>query len=134
MAMSGIREWLDGQRFEPSVFRCTTDDENATFRLEFKIESEAVAYAEAFGGGVRWVRWAGLFSPSSAREFPLEGFGHRVVGELDPHDKHAARRFGDVEVARGTIVVIEPDAQLGQRVSDLPSLETYLDLTHFLAT
>jgi len=51
-AMSGIREWLDGQRFEPSVFRCITDDETATFRLEFKIESEAVACAEAFGGEV----------------------------------------------------------------------------------
>jgi len=50
--MSGIREWLDGQRFEPSVFRCTTDDKTAAFRLEFKIESEAAACAEAFGGEV----------------------------------------------------------------------------------
>jgi hypothetical protein len=51
-AMSGIREWLDGQRFEPSVCQCTTDDETATFRLEFNIESAAVAFAAAFGGEV----------------------------------------------------------------------------------
>jgi hypothetical protein len=50
--MSDIREWLDGQRFEPSVFRCTTHEETATFRLEFKVESEAVACAETFGGEV----------------------------------------------------------------------------------
>ena len=51
--MARIREWLDGQRFEPDAFRCTTDDERVTFRLEFKIESEATACAEAFGGELR---------------------------------------------------------------------------------
>ena len=51
-AMSGIREWLDRQRFEPNAFQCTTDNETATFRLEFKAESEAVACAAAFGGEV----------------------------------------------------------------------------------
>jgi hypothetical protein len=50
--MSGLREWLDGQRFEPASFRCATTEESATFRLEFKIESEAVACASAFGGQV----------------------------------------------------------------------------------
>jgi hypothetical protein len=50
--MSGIREWLDRQRFEPNTFRCTTDEETATFHLEFKVESEAVACAEVFGGEV----------------------------------------------------------------------------------
>ena len=48
--MSAIREWLDAQRFEPDIFRSTSDEESATFRLEFKIESEAMACAEAFGG------------------------------------------------------------------------------------
>jgi hypothetical protein len=51
--MSRIREWLDSQRFEPDVFRCTTDEETVTCRLEFKIESEALDCAEAFGGAVR---------------------------------------------------------------------------------
>jgi hypothetical protein len=50
--MSAIREWLDGHRFEPDAFRCTTDEQSVTCRLEFKIASEASACAEAFGGQV----------------------------------------------------------------------------------
>jgi hypothetical protein len=50
--MSAIREWLDSKRFEPDAFRCTTDEQSVTCRLEFKIESEASACAEAFGGQV----------------------------------------------------------------------------------
>jgi hypothetical protein len=51
--MAGIRQWLDNQRFEPDAFRCTSDEEIVTCRLEFKIEAEALACAEAFGGDVR---------------------------------------------------------------------------------
>ena len=51
-AMSEIREWLDAQRYEPDVFRCVTDEDSATFRLEFKFEPEALACANAFGGQV----------------------------------------------------------------------------------
>ena len=51
--MSAIREWLDDHRFQPDAFRCTTDDEGITCRVEFKVESEAIAYAKAFGGEVR---------------------------------------------------------------------------------
>ncbi len=50
--MCAIREWLDAQRFEPDIFRSTTDEESVTFRLEFKLESEAMAFADAFGGSV----------------------------------------------------------------------------------
>jgi hypothetical protein len=50
--MARIREWLDARRFEPDAFRCTTDDATVTCRLEFKVESEAVACAEAFGSEV----------------------------------------------------------------------------------
>ena len=50
--MARIREWLDAQRFEPDAFRCTTDEQSVTCRLEFKFESEALACAEAFGGEV----------------------------------------------------------------------------------
>jgi hypothetical protein len=50
--MSSVREWLDGRRFEPDAFRCTTGEESVACRLEFKIESEAMACAEAFGGRV----------------------------------------------------------------------------------
>ena len=48
--MSAIREWLDAQRFEPDAFRCNTDEEGVTFRLEFKKEDEAIACANAFRG------------------------------------------------------------------------------------
>lgn len=51
-AMCGIREWLDAQRFELDAFRCNTDEESVTFRLEFKMENEAVACASALGGQV----------------------------------------------------------------------------------
>jgi hypothetical protein len=51
--MAGIREWLDRQCFEPNAFRCSTDEESVTCHVEFKIESEAIACAEAFGGEVR---------------------------------------------------------------------------------
>ena len=51
--MARIREWLDRQRFEPDAFRCSTDEEIITCHVEFKIESEAIACAEAFGGEVR---------------------------------------------------------------------------------
>lgn len=51
--MARIREWLDGQRFEPDAFRCTTEEATVTCRLEFKFESEAIACAQAFEGEVR---------------------------------------------------------------------------------
>ena len=51
--MARVREWLDSRRCEPDAFRCITDEESVTCRLEFKIESEAIACAGAFGGEVR---------------------------------------------------------------------------------
>jgi hypothetical protein len=51
--MARVREWLDSQRFEPDVFRCTTDEAIVTCRLEFKFESEARACAVAFTGELR---------------------------------------------------------------------------------
>lgn len=50
--MSGIREWLDRQHFEPDAFRCVTAEESVTFRLEFGSEGEAAVCAETFGGRV----------------------------------------------------------------------------------
>ena len=54
--MSDIRQWLDGQGFEPDAFRCTTDEENVTCRLEFKDDSEAEACAKAFRGRIASIR------------------------------------------------------------------------------
>ena len=54
--MARIREWLDAQRFEPDAFRCSTNETTVRCRLEFKVESEALACAEEFGGDVRSIR------------------------------------------------------------------------------
>ena len=51
--MARVREWLNSQRFEPDVFRSSTDEAMVTCRLEFKFESEAKACAAVFGGEVR---------------------------------------------------------------------------------
>lgn len=50
--MARIRQWLDAQRFEPDIFRCSTDEESVTCRVEFRFEREALACAEALGGEV----------------------------------------------------------------------------------
>jgi hypothetical protein len=50
--MSAIREWLDAQRVEPDAFRCDQDGDTILCRLEFKMEREARACAEAFQGEV----------------------------------------------------------------------------------
>ena len=49
-AMSKMREWLDGQRFEPDTFRHTVDGETNTITVQFKVESKAIAFARAFDG------------------------------------------------------------------------------------
>lgn len=48
--MSDIRTWLDHNRFEPDAFRCSRGTPVTTFRLDFKLEDEATAFATAFGG------------------------------------------------------------------------------------
>jgi hypothetical protein len=49
-AMSRMRQWLDDQRFEPDIFRHTVIDESVTIRLQFKVESQTTAFAQAFSG------------------------------------------------------------------------------------
>jgi len=48
--MLKMREWLDSRRFEPDVFRHTVDGTKVTIHLQFKIEDEAIAFAETFSG------------------------------------------------------------------------------------
>ena len=48
--MSRMREWLDARRFEPDTFRDTLDGESVIFLVQFKVESEAAAFAETFSG------------------------------------------------------------------------------------
>jgi len=51
-AMSGIREWLDHLRFEPSIFRYSFNSPGILLRVDFAAEAEAYKFAEAFGGEV----------------------------------------------------------------------------------
>ncbi len=48
--MSKMREWLDVRRIEPDIFRYTVDGASVTIHLQFKVESEAIAFVQAFSG------------------------------------------------------------------------------------
>ena len=46
--MSKMREWLDARRIEPDTFRHTVDGPSVKIHLQFKVESEAFAFAQRF--------------------------------------------------------------------------------------
>ncbi len=48
--MSQMREWLDARRIEPDIFRHTAEGPSVTIHLQFKVESEAIAFAQTFAG------------------------------------------------------------------------------------
>ena len=48
--MEKMREWLDARRIEPDIFRHTVEGASVTVDLQFKVESEAIAFAQAFSG------------------------------------------------------------------------------------
>ena len=48
--MARMREWLDTRRIEPDIFRHTVEGPSVTIHLQFKVESEAFAFAQAFSG------------------------------------------------------------------------------------
>ena len=51
--MSEMREWLDRRGFEPEVFEYRRMDvDGVVYRVDFKLASEAAAFAEAFDGNV----------------------------------------------------------------------------------
>ena len=50
--MSEMREWLDSHRYEPDLFQYRMERRGALLRVDFKIESEAFAFAEAFNGSL----------------------------------------------------------------------------------
>ena len=51
-SMSHMRTWLDHQRVMPAAFRHSSGGAGITFRVDFKLEQEAFAFARAFGGRV----------------------------------------------------------------------------------
>ena len=48
--MAKMREWLDARRVEPDIFRHTVEGPSVTIHLQFEVESEAIAFAQAFSG------------------------------------------------------------------------------------
>ena len=50
--MTSMREWLDHRRLEPSTFRYRFEPPGLVFQVEFQMESEATAFANAFAGRV----------------------------------------------------------------------------------
>ena len=50
--MSEMSVWLDSHRYEPDLFQYRMQRRGALMRVDFKIEKEAFAFAEAFGGSV----------------------------------------------------------------------------------
>ena len=51
--MSEMRQWLDQKGFEPDVFEYRRmDAAGVVCRVDFKLASDAAAFAEAFAGNV----------------------------------------------------------------------------------
>jgi hypothetical protein len=49
-SMSHMRTWLDHRRLEPDAFRHSSGGAGITFRVDFKLEEQALAFARSFGG------------------------------------------------------------------------------------
>jgi hypothetical protein len=50
--MADMREWLDHRRSEPVSFRNSPVPGGTLFRVEFKAQAEAIAFARAFAGKI----------------------------------------------------------------------------------
>lgn len=48
--MTRMRTWLDGNRFEPTVFRYDHVEGAVLIRVDFTVPGEAAAFAREFGG------------------------------------------------------------------------------------
>jgi hypothetical protein len=48
--MGEMRNWLDVQQIAPRLFTLSAAARGVVFRLEFEVEGEATAFANAFGG------------------------------------------------------------------------------------
>src|ERR1700728_2933280 len=50
--MAAMRVWLDERRFEPSSFSCRDCEAGVMVRVDFKVMSEADAFARRFRGRI----------------------------------------------------------------------------------
>lgn len=83
--MSAMRTWLDNRRVEPDVFRYEMTATGTVVRVNFKVESEAAAFAQAFPGALIDGKADEIAppKPTSSAEIPLERLGDSVLPELD---------------------------------------------------
>lgn len=72
-SMTQMRTWLDHNRSEPDGFRQSSGGAGITFRVDFKAEREALAFAEAFDGRVVGMR------PPGSHEHALWAVGERAA-------------------------------------------------------
>jgi hypothetical protein len=49
-SMRYMRNWLGHRRVEPDAFRHSSGGAGITFRVDFNLEHDALAFARAFGG------------------------------------------------------------------------------------
>ena len=47
--MAAMREWLDGNRYEPAKFDCDHDGVDVVLSVEFMVDEAAKAFAKRFG-------------------------------------------------------------------------------------
>ena len=55
--LADMRTWLDEHRYEPSTFTYFFLDPGMKIRVTFKIEGEAEAFAQKFGGSLLDIPW-----------------------------------------------------------------------------
>ena len=56
--LTDMRVWLDEHRYEPSTFTYFFLDPGMKIRVTFKIDREAEAFAQQFGGSLLDTPWA----------------------------------------------------------------------------
>jgi hypothetical protein len=56
--LTDMRVWLDERRYEPSTFTYFFLDPGMKIRVTFKIDLEAEAFAQRFGGSLLDTLWA----------------------------------------------------------------------------
>jgi len=76
--MAMMRMWLDERRFEPSTFNCRDAEEDVLVRIEFKVASEAKAFAAHFNG--RLVGFGSDAEGEIGRDVLRSALPHGIVG------------------------------------------------------
>jgi hypothetical protein len=97
--MSQMRTWLDHSRVEPDCFRYSVGSPATSFRLDFKVEKEAIAFASSFGGRILGsfddfhpIPARAVGEPTGATLFVKQRKNRRQDDDLPVNDRNAALR------------------------------------------